>query len=51
MFCADRQNLLKWGDPITDFDYYAKKHGPMPAAVYDGCCLSIIEKAVISLIF
>lgn len=36
MFCADRQNLLKWGDPITNLDYYAKKHGPVPVAVHDG---------------
>ena len=22
MFCADRQNLLRWGDQITNLDYY-----------------------------
>ena len=36
MFCADRQNLLKWGDSITNLDYFAKKHGPVPAAIHDG---------------
>lgn len=35
LFCADRQNLLKWGDQITCLDYYARKHGPVPGTVYD----------------
>lgn len=36
MFCADRQNLLRWGDQITNLDYYARKHGPVPTSVHDG---------------
>jgi hypothetical protein len=36
MFCADRQNLLKWGDQITELDYFARKHGPVPTSVHDG---------------
>lgn len=36
IFCADRQNLLRWGDQVTDLDYYARKHGPVPSIVYDG---------------
>ena len=35
LFCADRQNLLKWGDQITCLDYYARMHGPVPATVFD----------------
>ena len=38
MFCADRQNLVKWGTPITNLDYFAKKHGPVPIAIHDGLC-------------
>lgn len=36
MFCADRQNLLKWGDQITELDYFARKHGPVPICIHDG---------------
>jgi hypothetical protein len=36
MFCADRQNLLRWGEPITNLDYYAMKHGPVPTTIHDG---------------
>ena len=36
MFCADRQNLLRWGEQITDQEYFARKHGPVPASAYDG---------------
>ena len=36
MFCADRQNLLRWGDQITNLDYYAMKHGPVPVSIHDG---------------
>lgn len=36
IFCADRQNLLRWGDPMTNLNYYARKHGPVPTMVYDG---------------
>ena len=36
MFCADRQNLVKWGGPITNLDYFAKKHGPVPAVIHNG---------------
>jgi hypothetical protein len=35
IFCADRQNLLRWGDKITNLDYYARKHGPVPIKVHD----------------
>lgn len=35
LFCADRQNLIRWGDQITNVEYYARKHGPVPASVYD----------------
>lgn len=42
MFCADRQNLLRWGDPITNLDYFAKIHGPVPATIHDGL-LSIYQ--------
>lgn len=35
LFCADRQNLLKWGDQITCLEYYARKHGPVPSTVFD----------------
>lgn len=36
VFCADRQNLLKWGDQVTNLDYYAWKHGPVPITVCEG---------------
>lgn len=36
MFCADRQNLIKWGEPITNLDYFARKHGPVPSTIHDG---------------
>jgi len=35
LFCADRQNLLQWGDPVTNLEYYAWKHGPVPMVVFD----------------
>lgn len=34
MFCAERRNLIKWGDPVTSLQYYARKHGPVPLSVY-----------------
>ena len=34
MFCAERRNLIRWGDPITKLQYYARKHGPVPLSVY-----------------
>ena len=34
MFCAERRNLMTWGDPITSLEYYARKHGPVPLSVY-----------------
>ena len=34
MFCAERRNLVRWGDPITSLQYYARKHGPVPLSVY-----------------
>ena len=36
MFCADRQNLLRWGEQITNLDYFARKHGPVPTSAYNG---------------
>lgn len=36
MFCADRQNLLRWGEQITNLEYHARVHGPVPPAVHDG---------------
>lgn len=36
IFCADRQNLLRWGDQVTNLDYFARKHGPVPASIYNG---------------
>lgn len=34
LFCADRANLKKWGDPVTCLVYYAREHGPVPVSVY-----------------
>ncbi len=34
MYCADRNNLLVWAEPITNLRYQAKKHGPVPQTVY-----------------
>ena len=34
IFCADRQNLMKWGDQVTSLEYFARKHGPVPSAIY-----------------
>lgn len=34
IFCADRNNLLVWAEPITNLKYQAKKHGPVPQIVY-----------------
>lgn len=34
LFCADRNNLLAWGEPITNLEYKAKDHGPVPSTVY-----------------
>ena len=36
VFCTDRQNLLKWGDQVTNLDYFAWKHGPVPKVVCEG---------------
>lgn len=36
MFCADRQNLLRWGEQITNLDYVARIHGPVPPVVHEG---------------
>lgn len=34
MFCAERRNLIMWGDSITNLEYYARRHGPVPLSVY-----------------
>lgn len=34
LFCADRANLKRWGDPVTSLAYYAREHGPVPVSVY-----------------
>lgn len=34
LFCSDRNNLLVWGEPITNLKYYAKDHGPVPQSIY-----------------
>lgn len=34
IFCADRNNLLVWAEPITNLKYTAKKHGPVPQVIY-----------------
>lgn len=34
LFCADRANLKRWGDPVTCLTYYAREHGPVPVSVY-----------------
>lgn len=34
LFCADRANLRRWGDPVTCLIYYAREHGPVPVSVY-----------------
>lgn len=34
IFCADRNNLLVWAEPITNLSYQAKKHGPVPQTIY-----------------
>lgn len=34
LFCADRANLKRWGDPVTCLIYYAREHGPVPVSVY-----------------
>ena len=34
LFCADRANLKRWGDPVTCLVYYAREHGPVPVSVY-----------------
>ena len=34
LFCAERFNLKRWGDPVTCLNYYARKHGPVPVSVY-----------------
>lgn len=34
IFCADRNNLLVWGEPITNLTYKAKDHGPVPQTIY-----------------
>ena len=36
VFCTDRQNLLRWGDQVTNLDYFAWKHGPVPKVVCEG---------------
>lgn len=35
MFCAERRNLLRWGDPLTALHYAARQHGPVPVRIYD----------------
>lgn len=34
LFCADRNNLLVWAEPITNLKYSAKNHGPVPQSIY-----------------
>jgi len=34
IFCADRNNLLVWAEPITNLKYTAKEHGPVPQVIY-----------------
>ena len=34
IFCADRNNLLVWAEPITSLQYKAKDHGPVPQSIY-----------------
>lgn len=34
IFCSDRNNLLKWGDMITNQCYVPLLHGPVPSELY-----------------
>lgn len=34
IFCADRYNLLKWGDMVTSQHYAPLPHGPVPSELY-----------------
>ena len=34
LFCADRQNLVKYGSTITNLKYKALEHGPVPENLY-----------------
>lgn len=38
LFCAERANLLKWGEQITDLKFYARDHGPVPSSLYTHIC-------------
>lgn len=35
MFCAERQNLILWGDQITGLKFEAREHGPVPITLYN----------------
>ena len=35
VFCAERQNLILWGDQITDLKFEAREHGPVPVSLYN----------------
>lgn len=38
MFCAERQNLILWGEQITNLKYEAREHGPVPVSLYKEIC-------------
>lgn len=38
LFCAERANLIKWGDQMTDLKFYALEHGPVPFPLYNFIC-------------
>lgn len=38
LFCAERTNLIKWGEQMTDLKFYAREHGPVPSPLYNHIC-------------
>lgn len=38
LFCAERHNLILWGDQITDLKFEAREHGPVPVSLYNQIC-------------
>ncbi len=38
IFCAERRNLILWGEQITNLKYEAREHGPVPVSLYKEIC-------------
>jgi uncharacterized phage-associated protein len=44
MYFADRAHLAEWGCRITDDNYHALPHGPVPTKLYDDIKNGVLKK-------